>query len=144
MGDKEVRWHQRLSNYNKALVQLNNASELSKQRTLSELERQGLIQSFEFTHELAWKVMKDFFFHQGNSEIFGSRDATRAAFKAGLIGNGEEWMSMITSRNKTSHTYSEDTAESIIKSVLEDYIRLLNTFGEKMNRLKEEEENSEI
>lgn len=63
MGNRDIRWHQRRSNYNKALTQLNKASDLHKERQLSELEQQGLIQSFEFTHELAWNVMKDFFYH---------------------------------------------------------------------------------
>lgn len=86
------------------MARLNEASDLSRERALTELEQQGLIQSFDFTHELAWKVMKDYFYHQGNNEIYGSRDATRAAFKAGLISNGKEWMKMIVSRNQTSHT----------------------------------------
>lgn len=58
----DIRWHQRLSNFNKALVQLNKAVEITNERALTDLEQQGLIQSFEFTHELAWKVMKDYFF----------------------------------------------------------------------------------
>ena len=80
-NSEDVRWHQRLSNYNKALLQLNKAVEIANKRTLTDLEQQGLIQSFEFTHELAWNVMKDYFYYQGNTEIRGSRDATREAFK---------------------------------------------------------------
>ena len=139
MGNSDIRWHQRLENYEKALAQLNNAVELSKQRKLSDLEQQGLIQSFEFTHELAWNVMKDFFFYQGNSEIRGSRDATRAAFKAGLIEEGVIWMNMIISRNTTTHTYDQQTAENIVKHVLVDYVPLFNKFKLKMGKLKAEE-----
>jgi len=72
----ELRWVQRLST-EKALSQLTMAVQLSKQRTLSDLEQQGLIQAFEFTHELAWKTLKDFLNDKGNIEIYGSRDASR-------------------------------------------------------------------
>ncbi len=140
MENPDIRWHQRLSNYNKALVQLNRAAEISKKRELSELEQQGLIQSFEFTHELAWKVMKDFFNFQGNTEIHGSRDATRVAFKDGLINNGEVWMEMIVSRNQTSHTYDEVIAQKITKNILRKYIDWFNSFSEKMNELREGEQ----
>jgi nucleotidyltransferase substrate binding protein (TIGR01987 family) len=111
MSRKDIRWHQRLSNYEKALNQLSNAVTLSGERNLSELEEQGLIQAFEFTHELAWNLMKDYFEYQGTSSITGSRDATREAFNKRLISDGEGWMEMIKSRNKTSHTYNEETAE---------------------------------
>ena len=106
----DIRWQQRLNQYQKALAQLNEAVELSRKRALSRIERQGLIKAFEFTHELAWNVMKDFFVWQGNTAITGSRDATREAFAKGLITDGEGWMEMIKSRNHTSHTYNEETA----------------------------------
>ena len=54
----DIRWHQRFSNYEKALTQLQDAVALSEQRELSPLEKQGLIQAFKYTHELAWKVLK--------------------------------------------------------------------------------------
>ena len=54
----------------------------------SELERQGLIQAFEFTHELAWNVVKDYFTYLGDTSITGSRDAARAAFAVQLVEDG--------------------------------------------------------
>lgn len=140
MGSKDIRWHQRLSSYNKALNQLNKAVAIANERQLTELERQGLIQSFEFTHELAWSVMKDYFYYQGNTEIRGSRDATRESFKFDLINNGEVWMDMITSRNKTSHTYDEETAIEITENIINDYTSLFNDFGDKMTKLREGEQ----
>ena len=84
MSDKDVRWLQRFANYQKALIQLDNAVRLSKERELSRLEGQGLVQGFEFTHELAWNTLKDFLQYKGNNEdLYGSRDATRQAFKLG-------------------------------------------------------------
>ena len=139
-GRQDIRWQQRFSNYRKALGQLRNAVSLSRQRELSELERQGLIQAFEFTHELAWSVMKDYFEYQGNTSITGSRDATREAFKQGLIADGEMWMGMIKSRNRSSHTYQEGTAREIVQAVTETYCALFGAFEERMLKLKESRE----
>src|SRR3990167_6637217 len=119
--DKDIRWHQRLQRYQQALAQFSKAIALSQQRALSDLEKQGLIQGFEFTHELAWKLMKDYFFHQGQSHITGSRDATREAFDAGLIQEGEVWMEMIKSRNQTSHTYHQAIADEIASQIIKNY-----------------------
>lgn len=130
------RWVQRLNNYQKALGQLQNAIQLAKTRPLSDLEKQGMIQSFEFTHELAWNVMKDYFFYQGNSEITGSRDAIREAFNKGLIQDGEHWMEMIKSRNQSSHTYNQDIANDIINKIMTNYGELFSQFFDKMNQLK--------
>jgi nucleotidyltransferase substrate binding protein (TIGR01987 family) len=99
-----MRWLQRFQNFERALAQLERAVELSHQRGLSELERQGLLHVFEFTHELAWNTLKDFLKESGQSGIYGSRDATRSALAAGLIENGDLWMRMIASRNQTTHT----------------------------------------
>jgi len=112
MTNHDIRWQQRFANYKKALVQLKNAVELSQQRALSPLEQQGIIQAFEFTHELAWNVLKDFLQDQGDQSIKGSKDATRAAFKVGLINDGEQWMTMILSRNASSHTYNETSCRT--------------------------------
>lgn len=136
---QDIRWHQRLSNYIKALDQLNKAVEIASKRALSELEQQGLIQSFEFTHESAWKVMKDYFYYQGNAEIRGSRDATREAFSFNIINKGEVWMDMIVSRNKTSHTYDEKTAKEIVDNILNNYASLFNNFSDKMIEIRDEE-----
>lgn len=140
MSVEDIRWYQRLNNYEKALDQLNKAVEITKERTLSELEQQGLIQSFEFTHELAWNVMKDYLYYQGNTEIRGSRDATREAFHLNLITHGEIWMDMLTSRNKTSHTYDETTAAEIAGNIKEKYIVLFNEFSKKMVALRDSDQ----
>lgn len=135
MENPDNRWQQRLANFGRALAQLERAVVLSNERTLSELETQGLIQAFEFTHELAWKTMKDYFEYQGNTTITGSRDATREAFKYGLIADGEGWLSMIASRNKTSHTYDEATAQEIALLIVESYFVLFTDFLLKMKNM---------
>ncbi len=136
MNNPDIRWQQRLGNYSKALDQLGNAVAISQQRSLSDLEKQGLIQAFEFTHELAWNVMRDYFAYQGNAGINGSRDAAREAFQKGLVEDGEGWMEMIKSRNQTSHTYQQKVADEIASHIVERYFPLFQRFLEKMNSLK--------
>jgi nucleotidyltransferase substrate binding protein (TIGR01987 family) len=121
MTTEDIRWKQRFDNFKRALHQLTLAVELSRQRPLSDLEKQGLIQGFEYTHELAWNVLKDFLEYEGVQGVIGSRGAAREAFKRGLIENGQAWMDMIESRNLTSHTYNQDTAEALAKDILQTY-----------------------
>lgn len=92
MSEPEIRWIQRFNSFTKAFSQLEEAVVLSRQRALSKLEQQGVIQAFEYTHEMAWKTLKDFLQERGVQHIYGSKDATREAFKAGLIENGQVWM----------------------------------------------------
>lgn len=114
----DSRWQQRFANYCKALQALTDAVELAHQRPLSRLEQQGLIQAFEFTHELAWNVLKDFLENQGISGLIGSRDASRSAFRNGLLTDGEVWMDMVKARNLTSHTYNVELAEGVASDVI--------------------------
>ena len=118
MKNQDIRWIQRFQNYRQALARLSEAVVLSRQRALSELEEQGLIQAFEFTHELAWNVLKDYLEAQGFVELIGSKNATRQAFKNGLLEDGEAWMDMIKARNLTSHTYQDKIAADIVKDIL--------------------------
>jgi nucleotidyltransferase substrate binding protein (TIGR01987 family) len=139
MQNNDIRWHQRLSNYTKALSQLASAVELSRTRALSELEMQGMIQAFEFTHELSWNVMKDYLNDQdGGLSIGGSKDATRLAFSRGLISNGEVWMEMIKDRNLSSHTYDQQTVLSIVSRVTDSYLDLFVTFKKTMDSKRSE------
>jgi nucleotidyltransferase substrate binding protein (TIGR01987 family) len=128
----DVRWKQRLLNYSAALRQLSNAVALRRSRALSELEQQGLIQAFEFTHEMAWKVMKDYLRSLGNAQIIASRDSTRAAFAAELIVDGEGWMAMIEGRNLSVHTYNLEIANTLAQDVVERYAPLFEQFEAKM------------
>jgi nucleotidyltransferase substrate binding protein (TIGR01987 family) len=128
----DIRWKQRYSNFQRALAQLSEAVELSKQRPLSKLEQQGLIKGFEFTQELAWNVMKDYFEYQGNTAITGSRDAIREAFRRRLIADGEVWMETIVSRNRSSHTYDENTAKQLVELITTRYLSIFNAFQTRM------------
>ena len=135
MHDPDIRWQQRFQHYQKALLQLSKGVELSEQRPLSDIEQQGLIKAFEFTHELAWDVMKDYFEYQGTTSIMSSRDATREAFQRNLITDGEGWMEMIKSRNMTSHTYNQDVADEISDKVISQYAALFQDFRTRVQDL---------
>jgi nucleotidyltransferase substrate binding protein (TIGR01987 family) len=135
---KDIRWQQRLNQYDKALAMLSEAVTAYHQRPLTRMEKQGAIKAFEFTHELAWNVMKDFFVWQGNTAIMGSRDATREAFAKGLLEDGETWMAMIPSRNQTAHTYNEPTADEILADVADVYYPLFLAFEVRMKQLAHE------
>jgi nucleotidyltransferase substrate binding protein (TIGR01987 family) len=136
--DKDIRWIQRFENYKKALKQFNDAVDLSKARELSLLEKQGLIQAFEFTHELAWNLLKDYLEYQGYQDVKGSRDAIREAFKIGIIENGELWMETIKARNITSHAYDEEIVRKAVKTIIDDYSEIFNNLSKKFEVLKAE------
>lgn len=137
MSSQDIRWEQRFANFNKALAKLASAVKDQEPESLSELEKEGLIQRFEYTHELAWNVMKDYLAYQGNTMIGGSRDATREAFKINLIEDGETWMDMIKSRNQTTHTYNEETAEDIFQKIIHKYFALFIAFQRKMETFRD-------
>jgi len=122
---QDIRWQQRLQNFQAAFNELDEAVALSNTRELSKLEEQGLIQAFEYTYELAWNTVTDFYQNQGETGIQGSRDAIRLAFERGLIVEGETWMAMIKSRTLTSHTYNRETARLIAGQIRGSYHRLL-------------------
>lgn len=133
MTDKsDTRWKQRFQNYNKALDQL---TRFVKKSPLNEFEEQGIIKAFEYTYELAWNVMKDYLEFQGEQNIYGSRDSIQEAFRLGLLSNGDNWMIMFKDRNKTSHTYNQETAKEVIKNIIHDHFPLFNSFRDKMQSL---------
>jgi len=129
----DIRWKQRLSNFEKAFLQLKEAVKLYKERKLTDLEKQGVIKSFEYTYELAWNMMRDYLIYQGENNIVGSRDTIKIAYKYGIIKNGDVWIEMLNSRNLTVHTYNEKIVDKILSDIIEKYFSefndLLNYFN---------------
>jgi len=141
MSTPDIRWIQRFENYSKALRTLERGVALSEQRKLSELEEQGLIQAFEFTHELGWNVLKDYLEEQGYVGIIGSKNATREAFKNDLIHDGKAWMDMIKARNQTSHPYNPELAALIVKDILGFFYPSFVEMESRFRLLETEEKN---
>jgi len=136
VDDKDIRWHQRVSNFDRALKELADAVELSQLRALSKLEEQGLIQAFEYNYELAWNCLKDFYEYQGDEGIQGSRDAIRLAFKRGLIVDGDLWMAMVRSRALTSHTYNRETSVKVAADIINLYYPAFVLLNKQLNDQK--------
>ncbi len=136
VDDKDIRWHQRVNNFDRALKELTDAVELSQLRALSKLEDQGLIQAFEYNYELAWNCLKDFYEYQGEEGIQGSRDAIRLAFKRGLIVDGDLWMAMVRSRALTSHTYNRETSVKVASDIIDLYYPAFVLLNKQLNNQK--------
>ena len=139
---EDIRWLQRFKHFKKAYAQLAEALALMEERPLSNIEKQGAIQAFEFTYELAWNVLRDYLIWQGAETISGSRDAIREGFKRELISDGHAWLAMLQDRNRTVHTYNEETAMQILENLENRYAVLFSeffqTFKIKQQQLEDE------
>lgn len=129
--DPDTRWQQRLKNFEAAHLEFANASKMQR---YSKLERSGLIQTFEFTFELAWKTLQDFLLTKGYQDIAGPRPVIQQAFKDGIIGSGEDWMKMLISRNLTVHSYNESTAQEIAELIKSTYEPLLTQLVHRLQK----------
>ena len=118
---KETRWRQRLANLNRAFTQLEKGVAID---TPSDIETQGIIQSFEFTFELAWKTLKDYLEAQGVECAF-PREVIKHAFQAGLLADGEVWLEMLGKRNLLAHTYDEKLAKEAYELITTVYFGVM-------------------
>ncbi len=136
MENRDVRWTQRFPNFQKALTKLEEVVSFQETRTLSELEKEGMIQRFEYTFELAWKTLRDLLLHKGYLDISGPGPVLEQSLADGFIKDEEGWRSMKKSRELTSHTYNNDTTTNIANRIGDTYFGLLHDLCE---RLKAEE-----
>jgi nucleotidyltransferase substrate binding protein (TIGR01987 family) len=118
MNQKEIRWRQRYQNLEKAYKQLDEA--MSRVEQLSNLEKEGLIQRFEYTFELAWKTLKDYLESQEVTAGY-PREVIKSAFHYGLIKDGEVWMDMLEKRNLMAHTYDEARFKMAVDKIKDEY-----------------------
>lgn len=131
---QEIRWKQRFQNYQKSVIYL--STEIGQYGdTDIDVIKKGIIQSFEICHELAWKLMQDILRDEGETELLGSKSATRLAFNRGLITHGEIWLEMIKSRNLTVHTYDEAMINEEFQKIKHQYLPLFIAFEQRVNRL---------
>lgn len=131
MTTPDIRWKQRFSNFNKAYIQLERFVENEE---LNEMERQGLIKAFEYTYELAWKTLQDLLSEKGYTGIVGPKPVIEQSFQDGYIKDGMGWMRMHKSRNLTSHTYDEDTAQEIATQVRDEYFDLFKNLKIRLEK----------
>jgi nucleotidyltransferase substrate binding protein (TIGR01987 family) len=131
--DQDIRWILRFSNLSKAYLRLEKYLE---EKDLNELEKQGLIKAFEYTFELSWKTLQDFLLENGYRDIKGPKPVIQQSFQDGYITDGKGWLKMIEGRNLTSHTYDEETAESIILAIRASYAGLFKDLVQKLEKFK--------
>ena len=137
------RWEQKLQSYHKALNRLAEVVNEMDKRKLNAFEADGVIQRFEFTFELAWKLIKSYAEFQGtDKEIMGSRDAIRWAYENHLISDSDTWMEMIKRRNDTSHSYDESTASEVVLRVKDSYYQAFVALYNEMKKLSNEAQNN--
>ncbi|MBI4432967.1 MAG: nucleotidyltransferase substrate binding protein [Candidatus Omnitrophica bacterium] len=119
--DKDVRWRQRFSNYERAFRKLSEAVDLG---TYNWVSQAGLIQLFELAFELAWKTMKDKLESDG-FKVNSPRDTIKTAFQNGTIRDGELWMKALEERNLLTHTYDEEMSDKARDLIRDQYFKLL-------------------
>ena len=127
---KEIRWKQRFENFDKSYKLL---KKYSYKPIVTELERAGIIQFFEMTFELAWKVLKDYLESEG-SMVQSPRETIKQAFQLGLIDNGHGGIDALSSRNLTTHTYDEELATKMTSEILNTYLPELDKIYEKLSK----------
>ncbi|MBQ8656562.1 MAG: nucleotidyltransferase substrate binding protein [Prevotella sp.] len=134
--EKDIRWIQRYANYHKACSRLLEVTEADKFVTdLSELEIEGLVQRFEYTFELAWKVLQDLLIYKGYDFMLGPNGTLKMAFEDGLISDHDGWRRMAKSRNTLSHVYDESEVLPIVQLIYSDYTSLLKQLDELLKKL---------
>lgn len=125
---KDTRWRQRFENFEKSFMLL---EKYSNQEINNELERAGIIQFFEMTFELAWKVLKDYLESQGYL-VKSPRETIKQAFQIGLIEEGHAWMDALSKRNLTTHTYDESFAKMFVSEIIQIYVPVFKSLHEKL------------
>ena len=136
----DIRWLQRYSNFHKACKRLIEVTESDTSDDLSELEQEGLIQRFEYTFELSWKVMQDLLIYKGYEFMVGPNGTLKMAFEDGLISDHDGWRQMAKSRNMLSHVYDEEEANAIVRLIFSQYAPLLKSLDEKLEHLSKDKE----
>ena len=117
---------QKIENYHHAMAQLEEAVAVYSRDRGDSLYRDGLIQRFEFTVELAWKSLKEYLEDQGTVlSITSPRAVLKDAYAAGVIMDADVWDEIIRSRNVTSHVYDEQTAIEVADRVCNTYLPVL-------------------
>jgi len=137
---QDVRWIQRLDNFSRALARLQEAL-LNGPESLNQLEKEGAVQRFEYTLELAWKTLKDYLEATGVVLTAGTpRHVIKDAFAAQLMPEGQVWIDMIDHRNLLSHTYDPATFEEAVEAIAARYmpaIESLHSFLTEQKQLQE-------
>lgn len=131
--ENNTRLKQRFSNFKRAFILLQEGVELKNKRELSQLEKEGIVQRFEYTLELAWLVMRDYLESQNFVlEFTTPRSVIKKSFEVQLINSGEVWQDALDMRNKMSHTYDSQEFEKAVEQIAQEYLAVFSDFYEKI------------
>ena len=132
MKDNYQRLEYRFNNFKRAFSLLREAIEMDREKELSPLEKEGIIQRFEYTIELAWKVMKDYL--ESQNLIFEPlpRLVIKKSYEVNLIQDGDIWLECLDTRNKMSHTYDFGIFEETIKKIKTSYLSIFDDLYQKI------------
>ncbi len=128
------RWNEKLGDLDKAINRLKEAIDESNINPNSSTLKDGVIQRFEFTYQLCWKLMKHFLEMEGIEEAKSPRSTFREAFQYGLIEDGDLWIDMLKDRNLTSHVYDEDVSIEIYNKIKHRYFEALSNMKDTLER----------
>jgi len=135
----DIRWIQRYANFHKACERLLEVTQAERFiDDYSELELEGLVQRFEYTFELAWKVLQDLLLYKGYDFMLGPNGTMKMAFEDGLITDHDGWRKMAKSRNILSHVYDEEEMLPIVRLIYSDYATLLKKLDEDLADLSQQ------
>jgi nucleotidyltransferase substrate binding protein (TIGR01987 family) len=123
------RIKEKFAEYRKAVNKLKEALD---EDASNPLLYDGVMQRFEFTYEIAWKLMKLYLEFEGIATVNSPWAAFKEAFAAGIITDGETWIDMINARNLTVHIYNEQMAKEIYNKVKDKYYPVFAAFANKM------------
>ena len=130
LAEEKPRWQYRFDNFSRAFLLLREAIEIKAERSLSQLEKEGIIQRFEYTMELAWKTLKDYL--ESQSVVFEQvtpKSVIKKAIQSNILGNnGQVWLNALDARNKMSHTYNFNEFELVIEGIEKEYLAGLEAF----------------
>ena len=124
---QDICWKQRFQNYEKAFKRLSRAVEVVKSAPDDDLLQSGLVQTYEYTFELAWKTLKDYLALEG-FEVRSPRETIRQGFQSGYIMNGEDWLQALADRNLTTYIYDDEIIARVLSGIFERYFFLLQDF----------------
>lgn len=127
ISSQDIRWKQRFQNYEKAFKRLSRVIEVVKSAPDDDLLQSGLVQTYEYTFELAWKTLKDYLTLEG-FEVRSPRETIRQGFQSGYIMNGEDWLQALADRNLTTYIYDDEIIARVLSGIFERYFFLLQDF----------------
>jgi nucleotidyltransferase substrate binding protein (TIGR01987 family) len=131
--NNDLRWRQRFQNFEKAFLLVDEIADVESE-TLSQLEKEGVVQRFEILIELSWKVLKDYLENEGYDNVKNGKQAIRQAFVDELITDAERWMNALQKRNLTSHTYNDEVLAQTITFIQQDFYPIVRDLYQRLKK----------